>query len=46
MRWMKTNARGTVAYWAIGLVRSKVCRTIWLAYSFVHVIGASSATGA
>ena len=25
MRWMNTNARGTVAYWAIGLERSNVC---------------------
>ena len=46
MRWMNTNARGTVAYWAIGLDRSNVCRTMPLAYSFVHRIVASSPTGA
>ena len=44
MRWMNTKARGTVAYWAIGLVRSNVWRTMLLAYSFVHVIGRSSRT--
>ena len=30
---MNTNARGTVAYCAIGLVRSNVWRTMRLAYS-------------
>ena len=33
IRWMKTKARGTVAYWLIGLVRSNVWRTTELAYS-------------
>ena len=42
---MNTNARGTVAYWAIGLERSNVWRTMLLAYSGVHVIDAVVATG-
>ena len=43
---MNTNAFGTVEYWAIGLVRSKVWRTMRLAYSLVHVITRRSETGA
>ena len=42
---MNTNALGTVAYWAIGLERSNVWRTMLLAYSGVQVIVRSVATG-
>ena len=36
MRWMITKSAGTVAYWAMGELRSKVWRTVAEAYSGVH----------
>ena len=45
MRWMNTNERGTVAYWAMEEVRSNVWRTIEVAYSVVHSTLRDSRTG-
>ena len=38
MRWMMTKSAGTVAYCAIGELRSNVWRTVADAYSVVQVM--------